>query len=91
MNHMMIITNQLKAAGLLKQSRKYNKIRLIASIMTSPFFIEAPLPFVESYFFKAKVLGAVLINLWPALTFLIKIETIESRSSCTWKFFLLFE
>jgi len=40
---------------------------------------------VKRYYFKAKVLGAVLTNLWPALIFFTKMETIESRSNGTWK------
>ena len=35
------------------------------------------------YAFKAKVFGAVLINVLPAFTFFKMAETMESRSSCT--------
>ena len=55
------MTNQLKAAVRVKQGLKLAKMRLISLIMAPPL--------LAAVVFKANVLGAVRINVWPALIF----------------------
>ena len=73
------------------ENHDYEPLKGCPAAEARPEFLQYATDFVyheallyrEVYDVSAKVFGAVLINVWPTLTFFSMAETIESRSNWT--------